>query len=270
MPEQPDRADQPAPLATALDLSGSVVLITGGTKGVGRGIATRFLEAGATVVVTARNAPDEPVAHAGRVASFVACDVRDPEACRTLVGSIMSQHGRLDHLVNNAGGSPPAEAATASPRFSEAIIRLNLLAPLHLSQAANEVMQTQTTGGTITNIGSLSGLRPSPGSAAYGAAKAGLLNLSQSLAMEWAPRVRVNVVSGGYILTEQAELFYGDAAGVARVAATVPMQRLASPSDVGDACVFLASPLARHITGANLAVHGGGEPPPFLEAAKPG
>ncbi len=271
MPQQSPmpEPEQPVALATALDLSGSVVLVTGGTKGVGRGIAARFLEAGATVVVTARNAPEEPVAHHGRIASFQPCDVRDPEACNALVAQVVSDHGRVDHLVNNAGGSPPADAATASPRFSEAIIRLNLLAPLHLSQAANAAMQAQSRGGTITNIGSLSGLRPSPGSAAYGAAKAGLLNLSQSLAMEWAPKVRVNVVSGGYILTEQAELFYGDAAGVARVAATVPMQRLATPTDVGDACVFLASPLARHITGANLAVHGGGEPPPFLEAAKP-
>ena len=255
------------PLASALDLSGRVVLVTGGTKGVGRGITERFLEAGADVVITARNEPEAPIEAGGRQASFIAADVRDLDQIDALVGATVSAHGRLDVLVNNAGGSPNAEAASASPRFSEAIIRLNLLAPLNLAQAANAIMQAQDEGGSIINIGSLSGMRPSPGTAAYGAAKAGLLNLTQSLAIEWAPKVRVNAVSGGYILTEQSGLHYGDDEGLARVADTVPMGRLADPSDVGDACVFLASPLARHIAGANLAVHGGGEAPPFLAAA---
>jgi NAD(P)-dependent dehydrogenase (short-subunit alcohol dehydrogenase family) len=258
------------PLDEAFDFSDAVVLITGGTRGVGRGISQRFLEAGAVVVTTARKPPDEPLAIGGRMAEFEACDVRDFDQLTSLVAHVTATHGRLDVVVNNAGGAPSAPAATASPRFSEAIIRLNLLAPLNLAQLANAVMQDQPDGGNIINIGSLSGMRPSPHSSAYGAAKAGLLNLTQSLAMEWAPKVRVNCVSGGYIMTEQSELFYGDAAGVARVADTVPMGRLAEPSDIGDACLFLASPMARHITGANLAVHGGGEPPPFLAAAAPG
>jgi NAD(P)-dependent dehydrogenase (short-subunit alcohol dehydrogenase family) len=256
-----------APLATALDLTGRVVLVTGGTKGVGRGITERFGEAGADVVVTARHPPDEPIMIGDREASFVAADVRDLDQIDALIGEVVTRHGRLDVLVNNAGGSPNAEAATVSPRFSESIIRLNLLAPLNLSQAANAIMQAQDEGGSIISIGSLSGMRPSPWTAAYGAAKAGLANLSQSLAIEWAPKVRVNVVSGGYILTEQSHLHYGDEEGLARVAATVPLGSLAQPSDIGDACVFLASPLAGHITGANLAVHGGGEVPPFLAAA---
>ena len=256
-----------APLAGALDLTGRVVIVTGGTKGVGRGIAERFLEAGAEVIVTARNEPETAPAHGGRAAAFVAADIRDPDQIAPVIAAATDGHGRLDVVVNNAGGSPPADAADASPRFVEAIVKLNLLAPLYVAQQANAVMQTQDTGGSIVNIGSLSGVRPSPGSSAYGAAKAGLLNLSQSLAMEWAPKVRVNAITGGYILTEQADLFYGDADGVARVAETVPMGRLASPTDIGDACLFLASPLARHVTGANLAVHGGGEPPPFLSAA---
>ncbi|MEZ5206044.1 MAG: SDR family oxidoreductase [Acidimicrobiales bacterium] len=263
----------PPPLATALDLTDRVVIVTGGTKGVGRGITERFLEAGAHVVVTARNAPETPLAWGDRSASFVAADIRDPDQTAAVIAAATEAHGRIDVLVNNAGGSPMAEAATASPRFSESIVKLNLLAPLYLSQAANAVMQDQDTGGSIINIGSLSGLRllplrPRPVERrSYGAAKAGLLNLSQSLAIEWAPKVRVNVVSGGYILTEQAELHYGDDAGVARVAATVPLGRLASPTDIGDACLYLASPLARHVSGANLAVHGGGEAPPFLAAA---
>jgi len=250
-----------------LNLDGRVVVVTGGTKGVGRGIAIRFLEAGAEVVVTARNEPDEPVGGDGRAASFVAADVRDPDQAHAVVDFAVRRHGRLDTLVNNAGGGPPADAATASPRFSEAVIRLNLIAPLLLAQAANAVMQQQDEGGSIVNICSVSGTRPSPGSAAYGAAKAGLLNLTQSLAIEWAPKVRVNAVTPGYIQTEQSHLHYGDEAGVAAVAAIIPLLRMGSPHDVGDACIFLSSPLAAYVSGSNLAVHGGGERPPFLAAS---
>ncbi len=103
--------------------------------------------------------------------------------------------------MNNAGGSPFADAATASPRFSRAIIDLNLTAPLDCSQTVNAVMQRQDTGGVIINVASVSGVRPSPGPAAYGAAKAGLINLSQAVAIESAPKVRVNAVVPGFIPT---------------------------------------------------------------------
>jgi len=251
-----------------LDFTGRTVLVTGGTKGVGRGIAERFLRAGATVVVTARSEPDEPVTDGGATASFVAADLRDPDqAAAAVAAAVDAGGGRLDTVVNNAGGAPPADAATASPRFSESILRLNLLAPLHVSQAANAVMQTQDGGGSIVNIGSVSGIRPSPGSAVYGASKAGLVGLTQSLAVEWAPKVRLNLVSGGMIRTEQAHLFYGDEEGIARVSATVPLGRLGTPDDIADACLFMASPMASYISGANLVIHGGGERPAFLDAA---
>jgi NAD(P)-dependent dehydrogenase (short-subunit alcohol dehydrogenase family) len=249
------------------DFAGRVVVVTGGTKGVGRGIATCFMEAGASVVVTARNEPTEPLEHGGARAVFVAADVRDPEQATGVLHAAVREHGRIDTLVNNAGGAPPADAATASARFSEAIVRLNLIAPLVLAQAANTVMQEQVDGGSIINICSVSGTRPSPGSAAYGAAKAGLLNLTESLAIEWAPKVRVNAVTPGYIETEQSHLYYGDEEGVAAVAAIIPLRRMGTPDDVGRACLFLASPLAGYISGSNLAVHGGGERPPFLAAS---
>jgi NAD(P)-dependent dehydrogenase (short-subunit alcohol dehydrogenase family) len=185
----------------------------------------------------------------------------------SVVAFTTGRFGRLDVLVNNAGGSPEAEAATASPRFSEAIIRLNLLAPLHFAQRANAVMQRQHEGGVIINIASVSGIRPSPGTAAYGAAKAGVLSLTQTLAVEWAPRVRVNAVTAGMIRTELAHLHYGDEAGVAAVAATVPLARMGEPRDVGDTCLYLASPLASYVSGANVLLHGGGERPAFLAAA---
>ncbi|MDR0209938.1 MAG: SDR family oxidoreductase [Pseudomonas putida] len=251
-----------------LDFRGKVVLVTGGAKGVGRGITRRFLECGANVVICGRQAPERLPSGGGRQAVFMQCDVRDIEQLEQLLGNVLKFFGRLDVLINNAGGAPFAEAATASPRFSESIVRLNLLAPLNLCQLANRVMQEQAEGGAIINICSVSATRPSPGTAAYGAAKAGLLNLTRSLAVEWAPKVRVNAVTAGLILTEQAELHYGDAQQQAQVAATVPLGRLAEPDDIGDTCLYLASPLARYVSGADLMVHGGGERPAFLDAAK--
>jgi NAD(P)-dependent dehydrogenase (short-subunit alcohol dehydrogenase family) len=253
-------------MAVTLDFGGRVAIVTGGARGVGRGITRRFLEAGADVVVCGRSAPDEPVAAGGREAFFVAADVRDIEQIDRVVTATTERFGRLDVLVNNAGGAPYADAATASPRFSEKILALNLTAPLHFAQRANAVMQQQAEGGSILQITSVSGIRPSPGTAAYGAAKAGLVSLTQTLAVEWAPRVRVNAIAAGMIRTEQSNLHYGDEAGVRRVAATVPLGRLGDPEDVGDACLFLASPLASYISGATLLLHGGGERPAFLGA----
>jgi NAD(P)-dependent dehydrogenase (short-subunit alcohol dehydrogenase family) len=250
-----------------LDLSGKVAIVTGGGKGIGRGISQRLLEAGAQVVVCSRSEPATLPSAGRRSAVFCACDVRDPDQITAAVDAVRERHGSLDILVNNAGGAPAADAATASPRFSEAIIRLNLLAPLNFAQAANRLMQAQPAGGAIINIASVSTLRPSPGTAAYGAAKAGLVNLTGSLAVEWAPRVRVNAIICGLTRTEQSHLHYGDEAGIAAVAATIPLGRLAEPEDVGDACLYLASPLSSYVSGASLELHGGGERPAFLSAA---
>ncbi len=255
-------------MSNPLDYSGKVVIVTGGGRGVGRGISERFLAAGADVVICGRNQPDELPQAGERKARFCAADVRDVDQIAQVVDFTMEHFARLDVLINNAGGAPEADAATASPRFSEAIVRLNLLAPLNFAQRANAVMQQQDQGGAIVNIASVSATRPSPGTAAYGAAKAGLLSLTQSLAVEWAPRVRINAVTAGMIETEQAHLHYGDAEGIAAVAATVPLERMGAPGDVGDACLFLASPLASYVSGANLLMHGGGEKPAFLSAAK--
>lgn len=254
-------------MALEIDLSDRVVLVTGGVRGVGAGISRVLLTAGATVVACARRPADQAVEAAGRSIDFLACDVRDGEAVQELIGTIVRRYGRLDHLVNNAGGAPYALAADASRKFHTKIVELNLLAALHMSQAANAVMQRQDDGGSIVNISSLSGHRPSPGTAAYGAAKAGVDALTVSLAAEWAPRVRINSLVVGAAETELSEMHYGDAAGVAAVGRTIPMGRLARPEDVGHAAAFLMSPLASYISGATLQVHGGGEPPAFLSVA---
>jgi len=250
-----------------LDFTGKSVIVTGGTKGAGRGIAEAFLAAGANVVVCGRNEVPELPAAGGRTAVFVQADVREVEQIDRVVTTAVERFGAVDVLVNNAGGAPFALAATVSPRFHEKIIALNLVAPLHFMQRVNAQMQTQESGGTIVNIASVSGVRASPGTAAYGAAKAGLLSLTSSLAVEWAPKVRVVAVTAGMILTEQAHLHYGDDAGVAEVAATVPARRLALPEDVANAALFLASPLASYVTGSSLVLHGGGETPAFLAAS---
>jgi NAD(P)-dependent dehydrogenase (short-subunit alcohol dehydrogenase family) len=247
-----------------VNLSGKIAVVTGGSRGIGRTVVSRLTAAGAEVVWCSRRPPDRTSA-----GLFVEADVRNPEQIDRVVTAARDRFGRIDLLVNNAGGSPVAKAATASPGFSAAIIQLNLIGPLLVAQRVNQVMQTQTDGGVIVNIASVSGLRPSPGTAAYGAAKAGLLNLTQSLAVEWAPRVRVNAITAGLIRTESAHLHYGDAGGMAAVAATVPLGRLGEPDDIADACLFLASPQARYISGANLVVHGGGERPAFLDAVRP-
>ncbi len=254
----------------ALDLTGRVVLVTGGTRGVGRGISEAFLDAGATVVTCSRSdvaEDDLPRTDVAAVRRHHVCDVRDAEAVEQLVDAIAAEHGRLDVLVNNAGGAPFALAADASPRFHGKITELNLLAPLTLMQAANRVMQAQADGGAIVNVSSVSALRPSPGTAAYGAAKAGLDSLTRSLAVEWAPKVRVNAMDVGLVRTEQSHLHYGDEDGLAAVARTVPLGRLAEPRDVGHVAAFLASPLAAYVSGASIEVHGGGERPAFLDAA---
>jgi NAD(P)-dependent dehydrogenase (short-subunit alcohol dehydrogenase family) len=251
-----------------LDFSGKVVLVTGGARGIGRGISETFLAAGADVVICGRTEPDELPSHGDREAVFVSADVRDPDQVDALFAGVVERAGRLDVLVNNAGGSPPADTATASPRFTTAIIALNLVAPIVCAQRAYAVMKDQPEGGVILNIASVSGTRANPGSIAYGAAKAGLINATKTLGVEFAPQVRVVAVTVGLVLTEQAHVFYGDEEGIAAVSATVPMGRMAEPSDIADVCLMLASPLARYVTGEQVVVHGGGERPAYADAAK--
>jgi len=243
-----------------IDFSGRAVIVTGGTKGIGAVIARAFLTAGAQVLVCGRNDAPRPPRSGDRRAHFLRADIREPDAAGALVDLAVERFGRLDVLVNNAGGSPDAEAATMSPRFAEKVVALNLLAPFYVAQAAHRVMREQPTGGSVVNIGSVSAHTPQPGTAAYTAAKAGLLALTRALALEWAPKVRVNHITAGPVGTEDAAAVYGADKGAA-VARVIPMRRMAAPEDVAHACLYLASDLARYVNGADLAVHGGGEVP---------
>lgn len=244
-----------------IDLTGKTALVTGGTRGLGRSIAQALAGAGAKVVVCARNAAHTLPAEV----EFAPADVRDPEAAKELVDGLVARHGRIDILVNNAGGSPAAPAAQASPRFVDAVVRLNLLAPLYLAQAAHPHMIGQG-GGSVVNIASVSAIRPSPGTAAYGAAKAGLLNLTQSLAQEWGPQgIRVNAIIAGLMETENAEATYGGAEAQAAVGRSMPLQRMGTGQDIAGAVLWLCSPLASWVSGARINVDGGGERPYFLD-----
>ncbi|MGN6682227.1 MAG: SDR family oxidoreductase [Streptosporangiaceae bacterium] len=263
--EQPDHATAGAPShapGRGAALAGLAALVTGGTRGIGLAIARRLLESGANVLVCGRSQPDRLPAGLG----FATADVCDPDQAGAVVNEAASRFGRLDIVVNNAGGSPSVPAAVASPNLITAVVRLNLLAPFFVAQAANSIMQNQAAGGQIINIGSVSAIRPAPGTAAYAAAKAGLITLTQALAIEWAPAVRVNCVTAGLGRTDQSSAHYGDEAAMAAVAATVPLRRMATPDDVADACLLLASPLAGYVSGANLVVDGGGQRPVFADA----
>ena len=253
-----------AAVSVMIDYSGRVVLVTGGTRGVGRGIAQRFADAGATVVVCARTPVDDLPGGWG----FVAADLRDGDAAFAAIDLTVERYGSLDVLVNNAGGAPPVDTASASPRMTERLVALNLFSAIYCSQQANHHMQSQADGGAIVNIASIAAVRHAPLAAAYGAAKAGLVAYTRTAGHEWAPKVRVNAVIAGLVRTEQSHVFYGDDAGIARVATTIPLGRLAEPTDIGDVCLFLGSSLAGYVTGAALDVSGGGDRPAFLDAAK--
>jgi NAD(P)-dependent dehydrogenase (short-subunit alcohol dehydrogenase family) len=240
-----------------MGLNGKVAVVTGGTRGVGAGIAKAFVEAGAEVVTCARRPPEEPVGGT----EFVSVDLRDADAVRAFFAGLP----RVDVLVNNAGGAPYRRLDQSGSQWHARVVELNLLTPLAASLAAYD--QLRRARGSVVMIGSVSGTRPSPGTAAYGAAKAGLENLARSMAVEWAPEVRVNTLVVGMVRTELAHLHYGDEDGIEAVARTVPLGRMAVPEDVGAAAVFLASDAAAYISGASLLVHGGGERPAFLDAA---
>lgn len=247
-----------------IDLTDRVALVTGGTKGIGAAIATTLVTAGARVVTCSRSPIDAPADGT----EHVECDVRDPEAVRTMVDGVAARLGRLDIAVNNAGGAPYAAAADASPRFHDRVLALNLTGPLALAQAAHRVMQQQPGGGVIVNVSSVSALRPSPGTAAYGAAKAGIDSLTRTLAVEWGPTVRVNAINVGLCRTDLTGDHYGDDATVAAIERTIPLGRMARPAEVANVVAFLASDLASYVSGATVACHGGGEPPAFLIAVE--
>ncbi len=250
--------------AAARDTDDSpVVLITGGGRGLGRQLVAAFSASGYRVATCGRHEPENE-----SEAQFFLCDVRDPEQVGAMVAAAHERLGRLDVLINNAGGTPYASARDMSPRLFERVIALNLLAPFYVAQQANRIMQDQPGGGVIINIGSTAAIRPAPNSAPYVAAKRGLLGLTQALAIEWAPNVRVVQVTPGLMKTELITETYGT--NVEAVQNTVPARRFGTGADVAGVCLAVCGPAMSYVTGAELVVDGGGEIPSWLLALEPG
>ena len=248
-------------MSSKYDSSNKSAIVTGGTRGIGRGIVTAFHNAGYNVLVCARREPEEPLVDGDREALFMSADVRDPEHVEAVIARANEEFGRIDVLINNAGGTPVADVTTASPRFHRSIVDLNMLAPLTFSIAANRVMQEQEQGGSIVFISSVAAMFPEAEAVSYAAAKAGLDALSIGLSKALAPKVRVNTVTVGLVATPASAQFYTDNAE-ANVASRIPMQRMGTPEDVANACLLLCdSERAAFITGANLACHGGRQTP---------
>ncbi len=248
------------------DFRGQVAIVTGGTRGLGLVVAEQLALAGCSVAVCGRNEPS----YLPEGVAFYQADIRDADQAKAFVDNVAQKFGRVDILVNNAGGSPNAAIETASPRFIDAILKLNLVGPLYMAQAVYPYMKAQK-GGSIVNIASVSGARPSPGTTVYGAAKAGLLNLTQSLAQEWGSQgVRVNAIVAGLMTTENAEETYGDAEAQAAVGRSMPLGRMGEGKDLAGAVMWLSSSDAAWVSGARLQVDGGGERPYFLDLVKGG
>lgn len=240
------------------DLAGTVACVTGASGGVGRGIALRFAEAGAAVAVHHRRpgAGDDVVAAieaAGGRARAFAAELTDDQACHTLLDAVADWGGRLDALVNNAGIQPVEALGELSADSWREMLDSTLTSAFFCTQAAVRRMRN---GGSVTHIASIEARQPAPGHVHYSAAKAALVMHARGAAPEYGPRgIRVNTVSPGLIARDGLAEDWPE--GVGRWHRAAPLGRLGTPADVGNACVFLASPLASWITGHDLVVDGG-------------
>ena len=258
----PARGAGPAPaVRQLLDFAGCAVLVTGAGGGIGRAIAARFAEAGARVAVHHRKSREgadalvREIRGAGGEARALEADLTLAAEPERLVEAVVAAFGRVDVLVNNAGSYPLAGLLEMTAAEWDDVLAANLRSALGCLQAAGRRMAA-SGGGAIVNVTSIQAFRPAPELAHYSAAKAGLEMLTRSAALELGPKgVRVNSVAPGLIWREGIETAWPD--GVSRFVARAPLGRLGHPTDVADACLFMASPAARFVTGATLVVDGG-------------
>ncbi len=253
---------EPPPVDRLVDLAGSVALVTGASRGIGAAIAGRLAEAGAAVAVAARSADEAPgstvarIRERGGAAVALALDVTDEAQVGRAIDAAVAALGRLDILVNCAGIQPSRVLTEQSVDDWDALLDTNLRGVFLCTREAARVFLAQGGGGAIVNVASIEGLQPAWAHSHYAASKAGVLMHTRAAALELGTHgIRVNSVSPGLTWNAALERDWPD--GVRRWLAHVPLGRLGLPDDIADAVLFLASPMARFVTGANLVVDGG-------------
>lgn len=249
-------------------LTDQVAIVTGGGAGIGRAIAVAFAEAGADVVVASRTRADLDetvlaIEATGRAGLAVVADVMVEEDLERLVAAAVDRFGRLSILVNNAGGTLPRPALQTSARYLSTALHFNAVAPFLLSKlAAQAMVDTQGTG-SIVNISSRSGDLVMTSMLAYGAGKAALNMITQNLAADLAPTVRVNAIGVGGVATQAMDFVMNDDALRTTYEQNTPMGRIGQPRDIAAAALYLASPASSWVTGVVLRVDGGTTAPSF-------
>lgn len=244
-------------------LTDKVALVTGAGRGIGRGIARAFAEAGADVVCTARTAAQieelaKELQGLGRRALAVPCDVNDGEQLDRLVDRSLQEFGRIDVLVNNAGGTAPTPVLQLSDEAFEKAFHFNVTSALHLSRAVIPQM-TERDGAAIVNVSSAIARLVDSGFVAYGTAKAALSHMTRLMACEFAPHVRVNAIAVGATLTDSLAPFLEKGDLRKQMEELTPMRRLGAVEDIAAAALYLAAPASSWVTGKVFEVDGGTE-----------